>query len=89
MRTAEELGEELCNHCPLEKQQKGVHCYGGEPVFCVDSGCCEGAYEAYKEDGKNCIGCGEFVHAEDSQYIQKAADDEYGPLCKKCYEEAE
>lgn len=46
----EELGEELCNYCPLEENQKGVHCYGDEPVMCFDSGCCEKAYTSYLED---------------------------------------
>lgn len=46
----EELGEKLCNYCSLEDSQKGTHCYGGEPVMCVDSGCCVQAYENYLEE---------------------------------------
>lgn len=46
----EELEETLCDYCPLEDSQKGVHCYGGEPVMCVDSGCCVQAYENYLEE---------------------------------------
>jgi hypothetical protein len=46
----EELGEQLCEYCPLEESEKGVHCYGGEPVMCVDSGCCKQAYENYLEE---------------------------------------
>jgi len=49
-KTMEELGEDLCNYCPLEESQKGIHCYGGEPVFCVDSGACKTAYKNYLED---------------------------------------
>ena len=48
--TFEEIGEELCGYCPLEDNQKGVHCYGGEPEICMDSGACEKAYENYLED---------------------------------------
>lgn len=49
IKSFEELEEELCDYCPLCEESKGVHCYGGEPIFCVDSGCCEIAYENYKE----------------------------------------
>jgi len=48
IKTIEELGEDVCEYCPLEDNQKGVHCYGGEPVMCV--GCCPQAYEAYLDD---------------------------------------
>jgi len=40
----EELGEELCNYCPLEDNLKGVHCYGDNPIFCEDYGTCAIAY---------------------------------------------
>jgi len=46
----EELGEQLCNYCPLEDSNKGVHCYGDLPVMCVDTGCCVQAYENYLEE---------------------------------------
>jgi hypothetical protein len=31
--SCEELSdrEELCDHCPLPKESRGVHCYGGQP----------------------------------------------------------
>lgn len=48
-KTMDELGEDLCKHCPIEEGQRGAHCYGGEPVFCVDSGQCETAYDNYLE----------------------------------------
>lgn len=47
-KTVEELGEDLCNHCPLPPEMQGVHCYGGEPVMCEGRGC-EEAYAAYLE----------------------------------------
>lgn len=36
-----------------------------------------------------CIVCGELVHPDEAEYIQKAADDEYGPICQKCFEKEE
>jgi hypothetical protein len=48
----EELEDQLCEYCPLEESPKGVHCYGGEPVMCVDTGCCVQAYENYLEEFK-------------------------------------
>lgn len=49
-QTMEELEEDLCNYCPIPKEAQGVHNYGGEPSFCVDSGCCNKAYERYLEE---------------------------------------
>jgi len=49
MKSMEELEEELCEHCPLPSELRGVHCYGGEPIMCEGSHCDE-AYENYKED---------------------------------------
>ena len=46
----EELGEDLCDYCPLDDDHKGTTCYGGEPVFCIDSGMCETAYDNYLEN---------------------------------------
>lgn len=43
----DELGDELCSYCPLNENEKGVHCYGSYPVICADSGCCEKAYQNY------------------------------------------
>jgi len=43
----EELGEELCNFCPLEDNLKGVHYYGDNPIFCEDYGTCTIAYQNY------------------------------------------
>ena len=47
--TIEELGENLCDHCPLEDNQKGSHLYPSGHYSC--EGCrCEDAYEYYLED---------------------------------------
>ena len=43
----DELGDELCSYCPLNENEKGVHCYGSYPVICADSGYCEKAYQNY------------------------------------------
>ena len=43
----DELGDELCSYCPLNENEKGVHCYGSQPIYCVDSGYCEKAYQNY------------------------------------------
>lgn len=43
----EELGDDLCSYCPLHESEKGVHCYGNYPIYCVDSGYCEKAYQNY------------------------------------------
>lgn len=50
--TFEEMRENefLCDHCALPESQRGVRCYGGEPVFCIDSGECERAYANYLEE---------------------------------------
>jgi hypothetical protein len=53
-KSIEELEERLCDYCPLEDCQKGVHCYGGEPVMCIDSGCCPVAYASYLESEEDC-----------------------------------
>ena len=50
-KTMDELGEDLCKYCPLPENLHGVHCYGGEPVFCQDyGGACEKAYQDYLDD---------------------------------------
>lgn len=41
IETQEDLGEELCDYCPLENHLKGVRCYGGQPVMCEGSHCKE------------------------------------------------
>lgn len=41
--------EELCDHCPLPEELRGVHCYGGQPVMCEGSHCDE-AYQNYHDD---------------------------------------
>jgi hypothetical protein len=33
---------------------------------------------------EECIICGELVHPDEAIYIQKAADDECGPICEEC-----
>jgi hypothetical protein len=44
-RTSDELIEmledRLCPYCPLPDELKGVHCYGGQPVYCEGSHCQE------------------------------------------------
>lgn len=85
--TLEELAENmlLCEYCPLPDELKGVK--GTPNGYTACEGCrCNDAYEAYKEDSEVCIRCGELVHTDEAEYVQKVADDEYGPLCKKCYE---
>ena len=49
-KTMEDLGEDLCDYCPLPEGSHGIHCYGGEPEMCIDSGCCEVAYANYLEE---------------------------------------
>jgi len=48
IKSRKELGEDLCDYCPLEEHLKGVYCYGGEPVFCYGINC-EKAYKYYCE----------------------------------------
>ena len=44
------IGEErLCNFCPLPEEQKGVHCYGGNPVMCEGTHC-DKALSVWKEE---------------------------------------
>lgn len=86
MRTLEELGDELCNYCPLLKEAKRTHTHGDQPTFCSDSGYCDKAYANYQDECTEiCIGCGAKLHSDEAECILKAADDEYGPLCQKCY----
>lgn len=47
--TKEDLGEDLCEHCPLPGESRGVQCYGGAVIMCEGSHCDE-AYERYIED---------------------------------------
>lgn len=48
-KTEEELGEELCDYCPLEDHQKGTHLYPSGHYSC--EGCrCEEAYEYYLDE---------------------------------------
>jgi hypothetical protein len=49
LKTKEELAEELCDFCPLEPEDRGVHNYDGTVVMCEGSRC-EEAYEEYTED---------------------------------------
>lgn len=47
--TTDELGEKICDYCPLEESQKGSHLYPSGHYSC--EGCrCEDAYEYYLED---------------------------------------
>jgi hypothetical protein len=50
MKSKEELqgSEELCAFCPLDEQDKGIHCYGGNISMCEGSRC-DDAYDAYCE----------------------------------------
>jgi len=52
IKSKEELGEELCDYCPLPEELKGVHNYGGLPTMCCDNGPCDEAYENYLEELK-------------------------------------
>jgi len=42
---------------------------------------------SYCTEKEECIGCGELIHPDEFNYIAKAADDEYGPLCDDCLKE--
>jgi hypothetical protein len=48
MKSQEELGEEICEYCPIEPSDRGVHCYGGSVSMCEGSKC-DDAYENYIE----------------------------------------
>lgn len=50
MKSKDELGEELCDYCPRQENQKGVYSTpGGSCVGC--EGCeCDTAYEIYSEE---------------------------------------
>lgn len=87
MRSMEDMGDELCDYCPIPDEAKGIHVTPNGYSACEGSRC-PVAYERYKEECMKCVLCGELVHPDDAKYIQKAADDEYGPFCEKCYEEA-
>lgn len=39
---------------------------------------------SYCMEKEECIICGELVHPDEAIYIQKAADDECGPICEEC-----
>ena len=49
IQTQEELGEDLCEYCELEIQERGVRDYGNGPSFCSESPCCDRAYDNYIE----------------------------------------
>ena len=55
IKTMEELGEELCNHCLLEESDRGTKSYGGEPSYCHESNYCDLAYDTYLDLIKNGI----------------------------------
>lgn len=44
------LEDQLCEFCILPEGNRGVRCYGGEPIMCFESGFCEKALEAWKEE---------------------------------------
>ena len=46
-KTADELGEELCEYCELSDKERGVRNYGNGPIYCSDSICCDRAYQSY------------------------------------------
>ena len=87
MRTLEELSDELCKYCPLPDESKGTHGAPNGYTSCEGSRCKE-AYEAY-QDGctETCVICEAKIHPNDADFIQKAADDVYGPICTKCMNE--
>lgn len=45
----DELGEDLCNYCDIDENEKGVHGTPDGPVMCCDSGMCDVAYDNYLE----------------------------------------
>lgn len=49
MKSKEDLGEELCNYCPLEEYEKGTQGIPSGYTSC--EGCrCEEAYQIYLEE---------------------------------------
>lgn len=40
---------------------------------------------SYCMEKEECIICGNLVHPDEARYVQKSADDEYGPICEACY----
>ena len=53
MKPAEELGEDLCEYCPLDEDKRGVRGGPNGPIFMCNSSGCEEAYENYKEELDN------------------------------------
>jgi len=49
--TQEELGEDLCNWCPLDDDAKGTHSGPNGPISC-EGGYCAHAYVNYLEENK-------------------------------------
>lgn len=45
----ENLGDELCEYCPLEPEDRGVKCYGGAVAMC-EGARCDDAFENYLEE---------------------------------------
>lgn len=43
------VDDELCEFCPLEKEDQGTHCYGGQVHSCEGSRCKE-AIEAWEDE---------------------------------------
>ena len=45
----EDLGDDLCEYCPLEEDQKGSHQYPNGIVVMCEGSHCEAAYDNYVE----------------------------------------
>ena len=46
----EELGDELCEYCPLPKNQRGVYSVPGGFAAGCEGSKCDLAYETYQEE---------------------------------------
>jgi hypothetical protein len=50
MKSKDELGEKLCEYCPLDEDERGVKSGPNGPVFMCELHGCKKAYENYKEE---------------------------------------
>ena len=49
MKSAKELGEDLCEYCYLDEDKRGVRMGPKGPIYLCNSSGCENAYDNYKE----------------------------------------
>ena len=49
MKSAKELGEDLCEYCYLDEDKRGVRMGPNGPIYMCNSSGCENAYDNYKE----------------------------------------